>query len=110
MGKIEEAITVLEENITAIHTVPEWAERMGYPCEKYFSRKIRTHYQQSPYRLIVEKKMDRIKQELKNSSDDILFSVALELGFVDNNALYKFVKRHSGKTPTELKWESEMGE
>jgi len=52
---------------------------------------------------------------LQNPSDEILFSIALDVGFADNNALYKFVKRHTGKTPTQLrigrvKWESEMGE
>ena len=107
---IEQAITVLDENITSICTVKEWAELMGVKSEKYFTRKIRATFRMSPYKMIVEKKLEVITQKLQNSSDEILFSIALDLGFADNNALYKFVKRHTGKSPTELKWESEMGE
>jgi AraC-like DNA-binding protein len=115
MGNIENAITVLEEHIVAIQTVPEWAERMGYESPKYFTRKVRAHYKKSPYKLIVEKKLERIRSELENSGNEIIFSIALDLGFADHNALYKFVKRHTGKTPSELrkrrvKKESEKGE
>jgi len=115
MGNIEHAVTVLEEHITEINTVSEWAKKMGYKSENYFNRKIRGRYKKSPYELIVEKKIEIKIRKLQNPSDEILFSVALDVGFADNNALYKFVKRHTGKTPTELrngrvKWESEMGE
>ena len=110
MKEIELALDVLGENITSIHTVAEWADEMGYESEKYFTRKIRAHYKKSPYKIIVEKRVQRVKEELKNSPEEILFSIALELGFSDNNALYKFIKRHTGKTPSQLKWESEMGE
>ncbi|MBO6801566.1 MAG: AraC family transcriptional regulator, partial [Balneola sp.] len=72
-------------------------------------------FNKSPYQLIVEKKLEIITEKLEGSTDEILFSIALDVGFVDNNALYKFVKRHTGKTPTELrkgrvKRESEKGE
>ena len=110
MGNMQNAITVLEENIASVCSVGDWAELMGFGSEKHFNRKIRAVYKKSPYQLIVEKKLQAITQRLQNSSDEILFSIALDLGFVDNNSLYKFVKRHTGKTPTELKWESEMGE
>ena len=110
MSKIEHAVEILEEHIANICSVGEWAEVMGFESEKYFTRKIRAHFRKSPYKLIVEKKLERIKKELTSSSEEIFFSIALDLGFADNNSFYKFVKRHTGKTPTELKWESEMGE
>ena len=115
MGNIEHAIRVLEEHIVEICSVSDWAQLMGFESEKYFNRKIRGRFNKSPYKLIVEKKMEKITEKLQGSTDEILFSVALDVGFVDNNALYKFVKRHTGKTPTELrkgrvKRESEKGE
>ncbi|HCD53157.1 MAG TPA: hypothetical protein DEQ34_11955 [Balneolaceae bacterium] len=103
MPDIEQAVRVLESHIEVIHSVPDWAEKMKYDSPKYFTRKIRAHYRKSPYKLIVEKKLERIISELEKSGDDILFSIALDLGFADNNALYKFVKRHTGKTPSEIR-------
>ena len=115
MSNIEHAIRVLEAHIAEIYSVSDWAHLMGFESEKYFNRKIRGRYKKSPYKLIVEKKLEKITDKLECTSDEILFSIALDLGFVDNNALYKFVKRHTGKTPTELrkgrvKRESEKGE
>ena len=115
MSKIEHAVKVLEEHIAEICSVSDWAHLMGFESENYFNRKIRGRFNKSPYQLIVEKKLEIITEKLEGSTDEILFSIALDVGFVDNNALYKFVKRHTGKTPTELrkgrvKRESEKGE
>jgi AraC-like DNA-binding protein len=32
-----------------------------------------------------------------------VFTIALDLGFADNAALYKFIKRHTGLTPTDFR-------
>ena len=39
MSKVEKAITVLEDHITAIHTVSEWAESMGFDSPATFPGK-----------------------------------------------------------------------
>lgn len=103
MGDINKAIRVLEKHIAEIYSVKDWARLSGFDSEKYFNRKIRGCYKKSPYQLIVEKKLEMINDRLAGTSDEILFSIALDLGFADNNALYKFVKRHTGLTPTELR-------
>ena len=110
MSKIEHAVKVLERHIAEIYSVNDWARLTGFESEKYFNRKIRGCYKKSPYQLIIEKKLEIITERLEGSTDEILFSIALDVGFADNNALYKFVKRHTGKSPSELKKESEMGE
>lgn len=105
MSNIEEAIVVLEEHIRSIHTVSQWAEKMGYESDRYFSRKVRNHFGFRPKKIIVEKKLEQIKLCLSNSPEAIYFCLALKLGFVDDNALYKFIKRHTGKSPGEFKKE-----
>ncbi len=107
--KIEKAVKVLEKNIASICTVEEWAERMGYNSTDYFSRKIRNYYGVRPKELIVEKKLDKIRACLRQNPDKIYFCIARDLGFADNDSLYKFVKRHTGKSITGLKRESEKG-
>lgn len=109
MSNIEQAIAVLEEHIVVIQTVPEWAERMGFDSPRYFSRKIRDAHGKRPKEIIVEKKLQKIKACLAQTKDEILFCTARDLGFANDNALYKFVKRHTGKSPTELKRECEKG-
>ncbi|MEO1022164.1 MAG: helix-turn-helix domain-containing protein [Bacteroidota bacterium] len=93
-----------------IHSVSGWAALMGYKCEKYFARKVKAHHDKAPYALIIEKKVERIKKELETSPEKSLYHIASDLGFADDNAFYKFVKRHTGKTPGQLKWESKMGD
>ena len=109
MGNIESAITVLEEHITSIHSVPEWTEKMGYDSNQYSSRKVRNHFGLRPKELIIQKKIAKIVEKFSSSPDEIYYCIAKRLGFVDNNALYKFVKRHTGKSPSELKKEYEKG-
>jgi AraC-like DNA-binding protein len=76
---------------------------MGYSSEKYFSRKIRNTFGKRPKELIIEMKILKIHEYILSSPDDIYYCVAKKFGFEDDNALYKFVKRHTGKSLTELK-------
>lgn len=104
MTPIEEAISCLEQHISKIATVNEWAEKMNYRSTSYFSRKIRAFYKQSPHSIIVDKKLLKIKKQLVNSPDQ-LFTIALENGFTDNNSFYKFIKLHTGLSPSDLRKE-----
>ncbi len=109
MNRIEKAVDILGQHITEVATVSEWADIMGYDSPKYFSRLIRNHYGKRPKELIVQVKLRKIKECFARESDEILFCMARDLGFVDNNALYKFINRHTGKTPTQLKRECKKG-
>lgn len=107
MENIAKALAVLEKDIAVIHTVSEWAERMGYNSTDYFSRKVRNYYGVRPKEIMVEKKLEKIRACFREDPDKINFCIARELGFIDNNSLYKFVKRHTGKSITSLKRECE---
>ena len=106
---IEYAVIVLEENISSIFTVKEWAEEMGYSSEKYFSRIIRNHYGKRPKEVIKEVKLQAIKQKITNNPEEIFYAIAKELGFANDQALYKFVKRYTGQSLTSVKMECEKG-
>ena len=107
MKNIEDAVEVLGRHITEVTTVSEWAEKMGYPSEKYFSRKIRDCHGKRPKKLIVEKRLEKIKDCLTEAPNEIYYSIAQKLGFANDVALYKFVNWHTGKSLTELKTECE---
>ncbi|RNC79512.1 MAG: AraC family transcriptional regulator [Balneola sp.] len=107
MHKIENALDVLGQNITEIVTVSEWAEKMSFNCEKYFSTKIRDYYGKRAKQIIIEQKLLKIEECLSKSSNEIFYCIARELGFANEHSLYKFVKRHTGKTITELKRDNE---
>ena len=100
---MQQAILILEQHISTIKTVSEWADKMGYKSERYFSRKIRNYFGKRPKELIVEMKITKIHECISHSPDDMYYSIAKKFGFEDDNAFYKFVKRHTGKSPTELK-------
>src|SRR5690554_364273 len=109
MRKIEHAVLVLEENLATISSVSEWAEHLSYSSEKYFSRVFRDHYGKRPSLVLQQVKLKGIREYMANNPDDIFYSVARELGFANDQALYKFVKRHTGKSLTELKKECQKG-
>lgn len=108
MIKKEDAIWVLNENISSVRTVKDWATLIGYDSEKYFSRKIRNTLGKRPKELIIEMKILKIHECVSKSPDDIYYCVAKRFGFEDDNALYKFLKRHTGKCLTELKKEKHL--
>lgn len=100
---IEKALEVLEEHITEIATVSEWADKMDYSSSKYFSIVFLSHYGVRPKKIIIDKKLEILKAFLLENGDDIYFSIARKMGFVDHNSLYKFVNRHTNKTIVEFK-------
>ncbi len=94
MPSIKDANNVLEKNILKISKVSQWSELSGFKSVKYFSRKYQNYFGLRPKRIIIEK----IKNYLFDHDEEIFYSIALDLGFQDDQALYKFLKRHTGKT------------
>lgn len=109
MQEIDDALNVLEENITDISTVTEWSQLLGFNSDRYFSRVFRNHFGERPKEVITKVKIEKIKECIAKSPDDIFYCIAKELGFIDDQALYKFTKRHLGMSPTELRKECEKG-
>lgn len=105
MRPIEIAVDVLGQHSTEIATVREWADKMGYVSPKYFSRLFLKHYGIRPKEMIVQHRLGKLKECMTESPDDIFYCVARKMGFVDHNAMYKFVNRHTGKSLSELKSE-----
>lgn len=110
MKEISHAIEILEEDINSIFTVDEWAARMHFSSEKYFSRVFRNHFGVRPKKVITEKKLLKIKQCFSEEPYEIFYCSAKKLGFADDQALYRFVKRHTGKSLTQMKRECKKGE
>jgi len=54
----------LSESITNIDRVSEWAAAMGYDDQKTFSRHIQNRFGKSPKKLMVEVKLDILKNLL----------------------------------------------
>ncbi len=101
MGKnIKNAVEVLDENLASICTVAEWVEKLGYDSSKYFSRVFRNYYSIRPKEVLVERKVLHFKKVISTDPDLIHYSVAQKLGLKDEFSLYKFIKRHTGKSPT----------
>jgi len=109
MKEIEQAKDILERKIDHIQTVSDWAEFMNIESKKYFSRIIRNYYGKRPKKIIVEIKLQKIRNVFTTMDKEIFFAVAKTLGFKSDIALYKFVKRHTGKTLKELRKECKKG-
>jgi transcriptional regulator GlxA family with amidase domain len=101
MHDIKEASRVLEENITSIRTVAEWAEAMGYADRKKFSRVFRKQFGYRPREAFQEIRAKKIQEYFKHFPDEKNYCIAIEFGFADEQGLYKFFKRHIGLSPTE---------
>ena len=99
--------SVLTKNISSVQC-KELGNIIGYHSEQYFSRKIENTLGKRPKELIIEMKMLKIHECIIKFPDDIYYCVAKKFGFKDDNALYKFVKRHTGKCLTELKKEKHV--
>lgn len=106
---IEDAKIILLKNLNEIQTVTNWANQMGYNSSKYFSRKIRDLYGKRPKQIIIELRLQRIREYLKGSNNQIFYWVAIESGFKNDTSLYKFVRRHTGKSLSELRYECKKG-
>jgi len=103
MHDIEKAVSILEENITSIRTVTEWSDKMGYSDRKKFSRAFRKQFGLRPSEAKAEIRVRKIEEYLKKYPSEINYCFALEFGFADDQSLYKFLKRHTGLTPTQLR-------
>ncbi len=67
MNSVDTAALTLAQHIKEIQTVSEWAEKMGYKSGKYFSRTIRNKYGKRPKELMIEIRIELIRECLRDS-------------------------------------------
>ncbi|WP_040516570.1 helix-turn-helix domain-containing protein [Gracilimonas tropica] len=100
---MEMALSVARENLKEIRTVTEWAQKMGYKCPKYFSRKFKKYYGVPPKPKLVELRIEKFHELIREFPEISCFELGLELGIGDETDLSKYIKRHTRKYPNEWK-------
>lgn len=105
MYEIEEAIPLLEKNISSIRTVCEWAENMGYSDPKNFARVFRGEFGTGTKEALVKVRIKSWIAYVSKNPDLKNYCTAQKIGLKDEVALNKYLKQYTGKTPTQLKKE-----
>jgi len=95
----KEAIIILKKNLQKIDRVNEWAEVMGYNSMKKFSRVFRNFYGERPSKILLKTKVSEARQLLKNTEKSH-YEIAQQIGKRDEQALYHFMKKQTGKPPS----------
>ena len=103
MQPIEKAVQIASENLKAIRTVSEWAEYMGYAHTKKFSRLFKRNYGMPPKAKLVELRIEKFKEIINDDPHTSCFEIGFELGVGDEKDLNRYIKKHTGKPPTEWK-------
>ncbi len=107
--RIELAITIAENNIKEIRRVEDWANQLGYVSSNFFSRIFRNHFGESPKAKLTELRLNRFFKIIEERPRITCYILALEVGLKDEVVLNKFIKRHTGKSPTHWKTGNENG-
>lgn len=100
---IEKAIQFAKSNISEIHNVQEWALEMGYSSSDYFSRLFRNYFGRLPKTVLIQIRIKKFRECIESDPDQINYALAREIGLPDDVALSRYIKRHTGKTPTDFK-------
>lgn len=100
---IKDAIQIAEENIGNICTVQEWATEMGYKNTNYFSLKFRNHFGRRPKETLCQLKVRYFFNLINKHPEYSCYEIAVEIGFIDEKALNKFIKQYTGKPPNAWK-------
>ena len=103
MEQIEKAHSLLKENISTIGNVSEWAYKMGFKKPSKFSWEYRKKYGVRPSDVLIDIKTEKVIEYINKHPEEKNYCICLEFGFAHEKALYKFLKRHTGKSPTELR-------
>ncbi len=103
MHSIDKAPNILEENIGSIHNITEWAYKMGYKKLSRFSWEFRDCHGIRPSEIFIEKRVKCVIDYMKEHPKLKNYCICKEFGFANEKALYKFLKRHTGQSPTQLR-------
>ena len=97
---IEQANEILKKNIDKITSSRKWKEMMGWQNEAKFSRAYRKLCGIRPSGRVVELKVAVAIELLKNNRELSCFDIAQHIGKANDKALNKFLKYHTGKSPS----------
>ncbi|HLR91363.1 MAG TPA: helix-turn-helix domain-containing protein [Balneolaceae bacterium] len=90
---LSNALKFLEVRIKTIHTVTQWATRMGY-SRCYFSRHIHKIYGETAISILHKTRLAAICEALYNQPSAKAFTVARETGFKDDKSMGQFLSRN----------------
>ncbi len=99
---IESALNVLAEVKPDIHTVSDWALCMGY-SRSHFCRAFKKEFGIAPKRKLRVHRLRRVIQELRKAPDAKGYTIAVNSGFADEQALHKYLSFHCRMNLSEFK-------
>lgn len=100
---MEKALQVAQENLKEIRTVTEWAREMNYDCPKYFSRRFKKYFGVPPKSKLVELRIKKFHEIIRDNPQISCFEIGFELGIGDEKQLNRYIKKYTGKPPTRWK-------
>lgn len=100
MIDIEKANLILLQNIKEINSVKIWSEYLEFKNSRVFSNEYRKYFKKRPFDYLINIRVKYIIDFIKNNPSEKMFTIALEFNLSDEGTLYKFLKRHTGKSPT----------
>ena len=100
---IHKALVVLGAHLKEIHTVQEWAERMGYHSADGFSRKYFRHFHERPGKALETARVVRILDLILLKPELSGYEIAWEVGLEDEKALHSFLTYHTGMNLNDLR-------
>ncbi len=101
-SKLLIANKILNQNLDSIRTIEEWALKLDINT-KLFSRMYLKHFGITCKKAMVHIRIQKACELLKYSNDLKCYEIALLIGLSDEYALYKYLKRHTGKSPSYFK-------
>ncbi len=110
MENIEKSFEVLRPNIQQIRTVQEWSEEMGCNDPKYFARLFRRNFGYTTKTALIKVRVEKLIDCVKENPEQKNYCCAREIGLPDEIALNKYLRKHTGKNPTQFKEEILSGE
>ena len=100
----EIALQILDQKITSIRYVQDWALILG--CSKTkLTRLITTHYKMSPKDLMKQVRLERIRKTIKENPEFGSYAVADECGLPNDKVLYQFLNRNFETSFSDLRFE-----
>lgn len=95
--KLDHVLEYIEAYLDKKLVVKELADQASM-SQFYFSRLFRTSMNKTPHQYVIERRVERAKQFLKNKEQSIL-SIAIACGFSNQGHLTNHFKRLTGITP-----------
>lgn len=102
---IEDAILLLRNNVASIHTVTEWADKVGY-SRSHFTTLIRKEYEKTAHQIMCLVKYKKVLKLIEEDPNQKGWFIARKAGFLDVKSLYKFLKHHFDTSLTLLRREA----